>query len=323
METQKYCVYNQTRESFLSLGVTIADTSQEPVNALIERLAVKPDTGLWLTPFTGIPATRGFAPVDVVCLDGQYRVVLEVESFPTSDLEPLGTPASSALVLPAHTIYSSQTQPGDLLVICVAEEMEHRLESASPSPAASESVQIRESVEQPSASAVGADTESARHRARTLEMALQELKEKDESEDEEEPSPDSTFIRFLRWLVSDRRKANREPLPGLVAYYWTGGGPQAYHIGDVSHSGLHLLTDERWFPGTMILMTLQRTDTDGEDPDDSITVQSKVIRWSTDGMALSFIVSKTGTRTLEQSLMDGGANKKKLDKFLKTLKQVK
>jgi hypothetical protein len=40
-------------------------------------------------------------------------------------------------------------------------------------------------------------------------------------------------------------------------------------------------------------------------------------------MALSFIVSKAGTRTLEQNLMDGGANKKKLDKFLKALKQVK
>ena len=114
-----------------------------------------------------------------------------------------------------------------------------------------------------------------------------------------------------------------EPLPGLVAYYWTGGGPQAYHIGDVSRNGLHLLTDERWFPGTMILMTLQRTDTEGEDPDDAISVQSKVVRWSSDGMALSFIVSKGGSRTLEQSLMDGGANKKKLDNFLKTLKQTK
>ena len=322
METQKYCVYNQTRESFLSLGVTIADTSQEPVTALIERLAVKPDTGLWITPFTGIPAARGFAPVDVVCLDDRYCVVLEVESFPTSDLEPIRTPASSALVLPAHTIYSSQTQPGDLLVICVAEEMEHRLESVSPSPAASESVQVSEPLEQPSASLGSADTESARHRARTLEMALQELKEKDESE-EEEPSPDTVFFRFLRWLVSDRRKAKREPLPGLVAYYWTGGGPQAYHIGDVSHNGLHLLTDERWFPGTMILMTLQRTDTEGEDPDDAISVQSKVVRWSSDGMALSFVVSKAGARTLEQNLMDGGANKKKLEKFLKSLKQTK
>jgi hypothetical protein len=35
--------------------------------------------------------------------------------------------AESVLELPTHTIYSSQTQPGDQLVICVAEEMEHRL----------------------------------------------------------------------------------------------------------------------------------------------------------------------------------------------------
>jgi hypothetical protein len=34
------------------------------------------------------------------------------------------------LELPPHTIYSSQTQPGDVLVICPAEEMESRLSAA-------------------------------------------------------------------------------------------------------------------------------------------------------------------------------------------------
>jgi hypothetical protein len=32
------------------------------------------------------------------------------------------------LELPTHTIYSSQTQPGDQFVICVVEEMEKWLE---------------------------------------------------------------------------------------------------------------------------------------------------------------------------------------------------
>ena len=35
------------------------------------------------------------------------------------------------LALPAHSIYSSQTQAGDQLVLCVAEEMERRLERIS------------------------------------------------------------------------------------------------------------------------------------------------------------------------------------------------
>jgi hypothetical protein len=42
----------------------------------------------------------------------------------------LKTQASSVLELPTHTIYTSQTQPGDQLVICVAEEMESRINKA-------------------------------------------------------------------------------------------------------------------------------------------------------------------------------------------------
>ncbi len=133
MESQKFCVYNQTRESFLSLGVTLADATPVHLTALIERLTIKPDSGLWVVPYRGIPAARGLSPIDLVYLDSDYRVIQEVESFPTSTVEPMKGDAASALVLPAHTIYSSQTQPGDQLVICVADEMERRLERLSGS----------------------------------------------------------------------------------------------------------------------------------------------------------------------------------------------
>ena len=133
MESQKYCVYNQTRESFLSLEVTMADARAGELRDLIERLTVKPDSGLWMMPYRGIPSARGLSPIDLVYLDSDYCVIQEVESFPTSTVEPLKEEAASALVLPAHTIYSSQTQPGDQLVICVAGEMERRLERLSSS----------------------------------------------------------------------------------------------------------------------------------------------------------------------------------------------
>src|SRR5215471_13199579 len=108
MEGQKYCVYNQTRESFLSLGVTVADSSQVQQRELIDRLAIKADSGLWMTPFRGLPPAHGISPVDLVYLDSEYRVIQEVESFPTSTVESAIDHAASALVLPAHTIYSSQ-----------------------------------------------------------------------------------------------------------------------------------------------------------------------------------------------------------------------
>jgi hypothetical protein len=62
----------------------------------------------------------------------------------------------------------------------------------------------------------------------------------------------------------DLRNAPRESLPGLAAYYWTGAAPKAHNIKDISTSGLYVVTEERWYPGTLILMTLQ-TDADGEE----------------------------------------------------------
>src|SRR5579863_7867399 len=133
MEVQKYCVYNQTRESFLSLGVTVADASIGDIQELVERVSVKPDSGVWIVPYRGTLPIRGLSPVDLVYLDNNYRVLQEIESFLTSSAEPLHDEAATVLVLPAHTIYSSQTQPGDQMVICVADEMERRLERLSGS----------------------------------------------------------------------------------------------------------------------------------------------------------------------------------------------
>jgi uncharacterized membrane protein (UPF0127 family) len=66
-------------------------------------------------------------PLDLIYLDEHYRVIHLVEYFPSFRIAPLKTQAESVLELPTHTIYSSQTQSGDQLVICVAEEMENRL----------------------------------------------------------------------------------------------------------------------------------------------------------------------------------------------------
>lgn len=127
MEKRKYCVYNQTRECFLSLSITRADTSFARLKGLIGRLRLRYDEGLWMVPSSGVHTIGVLFPLDLIYLDEDYRVIHLIEFFRTFRIAPLRTNAASVLQLPIHTIYSSQTQTGDQLLICPPEEMESRL----------------------------------------------------------------------------------------------------------------------------------------------------------------------------------------------------
>ena len=128
MERRTYCVYNETRECFLSLNVRAADTIFSRLKGLIGRLRLRADEGIWVVPSRGVHTLGLFFPVDLIYLDENYRVIHLVEYFPSFRIGPLKTQAESVLELPTHTIYSSHTQPGDQLVICVAEDLKRRLQ---------------------------------------------------------------------------------------------------------------------------------------------------------------------------------------------------
>ena len=204
-----------------------------------------------------------------------------------------------------------------MLLICVADEMEERL-ARSVNVTGLNATAIGSAEAKSSRAAVADPSEI--DQAAELQIAQQRLAEKDGIEADVVQNA-SWFIRFLRWLSTDRRGSKRHPLPGLVAYYWTGGAPQAFHIADISTNGLYLLTDERWFPGTMILMTLQRTNTDGDDPDDFISVLTKVIRWGTEGVGLSFVPSNTVDLNSGEPLPETGVGKKALHRFIQRVQQ--
>jgi hypothetical protein len=109
----------------------------------------------------------------------------------------------------------------------------------------------------------------------------------------EEPVPQSPlYLRFLRWLFPEvnQRRSVRYPTPGLVAYYWTGGAPYSHQVGDISATGIFLLTKERWAPGTLIQMTLQQQNGKTTN-NNSICVLSEVVRWSENGSGFNFVLS--------------------------------
>jgi uncharacterized protein len=130
MERRTYCVYNLTRECFLSLGVTVADTTFTRLKGLIGRLRLRSSDGLWVVPSSGIHTFGVLFPLDLIYLDGNNQVIYVVEYLRGFRLAPLKIRAASVLELPPHTIYSSQTQDGDQLVIGTAEEMGSRLSAA-------------------------------------------------------------------------------------------------------------------------------------------------------------------------------------------------
>ena len=131
MNRRTYCVYNQTRECFLSLGVTPADTTFSRLKGLIGKLQLRVDEGLWVVPSCGIHTMGVLFPLDLIYVDDNQQVVHVIEHFPRFRISPLKTQATSVLKLPTHTIYTSQTQPGDQLLICAAEEMESRFSKGS------------------------------------------------------------------------------------------------------------------------------------------------------------------------------------------------
>jgi len=110
--------------------------------------------------------------------------------------------------------------------------------------------------------------------------------------EEEEPAKLPFYLRCLQWLFPEvnQRRAVRYPVPGLVAYYWTGGAPYSHQVGNISATGLFLLTKERWTPGTLIQMTLQQQNAKVT-KNNSISLISEVVRWSENGSGFNFVLS--------------------------------
>lgn len=177
MEARKYCVYNRAKESTLSEGVTVIDTTLEPLKVLrvmIEGLAKNTDTGLWLTPLNEIPRVPRLAPFDLVYLDKDRKVIQGAELLPGIEFPAFEHSAESALVLPFKSMSTSNTQAGDQLAIEAAEEPAAEIEGSSTSPA--DGAAVDESKQ--SASPRGTTAETLDTKARAEKSVAASLLEK-------------------------------------------------------------------------------------------------------------------------------------------------
>ena len=128
-----------------------------------------------------------------------------------------------------------------------------------------------------------------------------------------------------RWWSPDPRKAPREH----AARAWPRiTGPAALqkrrNIRDISATGLYVVTEERWYPGTLVLLTLTNTEGEGTAAERSISVHSRAVRWGNDGVGLQFILSdprksRQGPNAAAQWV--DGFDSQELDRFLKSLRK--
>jgi hypothetical protein len=271
MASQKLCACDRTCEGLIGSKLDFVDTVHVPFAALVKSLSNVPASGLWLNPFRGIPKSPRLSRFDVIFLNGEARVQEHV---------------ASALILPAHALGSANVKKGDQLRICRAGKIVAS-EDVLPDgeePRMKEEGCIRD---------LKPESEILRDRRPAAPCRVD-----DQAADM--PKPKRGFIaRFLLMFFpeadkSNRRRANRLPAPDLVAYYWTGGPPKAYKLGNVSGSGLYLLTEERWLPGTRVVMTLQKAGdgrSDSARSEEISRVESEVVRWGEDGVGFRFVES--------------------------------
>jgi Flp pilus assembly protein TadG len=104
-----------------------------------------------------------------------------------------------------------------------------------------------------------------------------------------------------RWLFqenAENRRGYRWAEPEIVVHYWDGAAPDGREIRDISDHGAYIITAEKWYPGTIIRIILQRRPSPRQcdvpaaeapaSPSTSICVPARVIRNGAEGVAVEF-----------------------------------
>jgi PilZ domain-containing protein len=352
---QKYCVYNQTRERFVATDVEGAHGSPDAAAARLRAMEQGVGTGLWILPYQEISPTSIRFPLDLVFLNNDCAVLAIVESFPLAGVPASGANALSVLAFPADALAKGEMRDGDRLIISKPEEMKQHLRrmkeakaEAPSSPGPFWEQFAVTSAAAPTGPAMEEPVESVVDRGRAAPVEVKPIEPapiepapakakiaggKSAGKEELAATPAIETDTWKKrvgarsWLTNlllgdpvDPR-ASREMVPGLIAYYFTGGNPVAQEVRDISATGIYIVTNERWYPGTVVRVTL--TDRDHPTADRTLTVNAKAIRWGKDGVGLELVLEKEDQKataiaeTLERTL---GVDPARVEAFLENLK---
>jgi hypothetical protein len=124
--------------------------------------------------------------------------------------------------------------------------------------------------------------------------------------------------RFMRWLVPDRRVANRHTMPPVIGYLGLAQTSRQYKIGDISVAGFYMITEERWVPKSGFPVTLVRTDDAARGR--ALTAYCTVVRTGPDGVAFSFLEPAAEDRFAIEARAKARLDLTKLAQFLNGLR---
>lgn len=111
------------------------------------------------------------------------------------------------------------------------------------------------------------------------------------------------------------RRAERRTSPSLAAYHWKGALPRLNSIRDISSTGAFLLTQERWEPGEIVSLWLQRSGP--PEKENSFSVQAKAVRWDDQGVAVSFVLPPGADLRLWQSPLKSASEQNEPEDILR------
>src|SRR5579863_8554208 len=104
------------------------------------------------------------------------------------------------------------------------------------------------------------------------------------------------MARRKGWLESflepEVDRAARRSVEQFAAYRWNGTSVVQEAVRDVSTTGVYLFTEERWQPGALLSLTLQREGPLEMNPERRIDVRARVARCENDGVGLAFVFAK-------------------------------
>lgn len=87
-----------------------------------------------------------------------------------------------------------------------------------------------------------------------------------------------------------RPRAERRESPALVAVHWDGNTPRQHPVANLSSSGAYLFTREKWNPGEIVSLTLQRKGELERTRRSRFTIQAKAVRRDKDGVAVEYLL---------------------------------